>query len=368
MKPVRELFRFRPRLRLSEWRKAVGDWTRRRRLVTACAVVLLALGVGLAVVVVRPAGDGLGEEDAFRVRERTVTVAALEQRIDTLVALYRLREPEGGSEREAFRREAAKSMAVGMILDEEAEAAGVSVSDEEARAGLAKVVQERLGGDRTNLDDFMAEVGVSEQDVLDEIRRTLETSRLYERVTSKVPIPSDAEVRAEFVANADRMRTPEQRDVSNIVVETEATAREVLRRLRAGESFAALAREVSLDATSRDLGGRLGRHVADELEGPYAELAFAARPGRPFGPIQLGDGWNVGLVTEVVGARPLRLAETMDTLRASLRSRQQLQVWSAWMAKAITRAGVVYADRFRPPSPETPPRIGPPANDDAPED
>ncbi len=365
MKPVRELFRSLPPPRLSEWRKAVEGWTRRRRLVAAFAVALLALGIGLAVVLVRPVGDGLGDGDAFRVRERTVTVEALERRIDTLVALYRLREPEDGPEREAFRREAAKSMAVGMILDEEAVAAGLSVSDEEAREGLAKVVQDRLGGDRTNLDDFMAEVGVSEGDVLDEIRRTLETSRLYEKVTSNVPTPSDAEVRAEFVANADRMRTPEQRDVSNIVVETEAAARDVLRRLRAGESFAALAREVSLDATSRDLGGRLGRRVADELEGPYAEAAFAARPGRPFGPLRLGDGWNVGLVTEVVAARPLRLVETMDTLRASLRSRRQLEVWSAWMAKAIARAGVVYAEDYRPPSPETPPRIGPPANDAA---
>lgn len=364
MKSVRELFRTRPPLP-SGWREAVAGWPRRRKAVAALVALLVAAGLGLAVVLVRPAGDGLDDGDAFRVRERTVTEAALERRIDTLVALYRLREPERGSEREDFRREAAKSMAVSMILDEEADAAGLSVSDDEARAGLAKVVEDRLGGDRSNLDDFMSEVGVSEDDVLDEIRRTLETTRLYEQVTSDVPVPSDAEVRAEFVANADRMRTPEQRDLSNIVVDTEAAAREVLQRLQAGESFAALAREVSLDATSRDLGGRLGRRVEDELEEPYADVAFAARQGSPFGPLQLGDGWNVGVVTKVVEARPLRLAETRETLRASLRGRQQLEVWSTWMARAIARAGVVYADEYRPLSPDTPPRIGPPVDEAA---
>ncbi|MCX6398684.1 MAG: peptidylprolyl isomerase [Propionibacteriales bacterium] len=368
MKSVRELFRTRPPLRPWGWREAVAGWTRRRKAVAALVAVLVAVGVALAVVLVPSPGDGLDDGDAFRVGERTITEAALERRIDTLVALYRLREPEQGPERANFRREAAKSMALSMVLDEEADAAGVSVSDDDARAGLAKVVEERLGGDRSNLDEFMAEVGVSEKDVLDEIRRTLETSRLYEQVTSDVPVPSDAEVRAEFVANADRMRTPEQRALSNIVVDTEAGAREVLQRLRAGESFAALAREVSLDATSRDVGGRLGRRVADELERPYAEAAFAARPGSPFGPLQLGDGWNVGVVTEVVEARALRLAETRETLRASLRSRKQLEVWTAWMAEAIARSGVVYADEYRPPSPDTPPRIGPPVDDAAPVD
>lgn len=366
MTSVRELFRGRPALRASHWREVVAGWTRRRRRAFgALLVALVALGIVLTVVAARPWGDRLGDDDAFRVGDHTVTEAELERRIDTLVALYRLREPEDGPEREVFRREAAKSMAVSMILDEEADATGVSVSDEEARRGLAKVIEERLGGDRANLDDFLAEVGVSEGDVLDEIRRTLETSRLYEQVTSDVPVPSDAEVRAEFVAHADRMRTPEQRDLSNIVVDTETAAREVLRRLRDGESFAALAREISLDPTSRELGGRLGRRAASELEGPYAEAAFEARQGSPFGPLKLGDAWNVGLVTKVVAARPLRLEETRETLRASLRSRQQLEVWSAWMARAIARAGVVYADEYRPSSPGTPPRIGPPVDEAA---
>lgn len=352
MSSLRELFRSFVARRPRRWR-AVG-----------ISVIILGAGLvaSLLVVLERSSDQELGEGDAFRVDGRTVSEAALESRIDTLVALYRLREPDGGSAEETFRREAAKSMAVSMILDEEAERAGLAVTDDQARAGLSKVVEERLAGNRGDLDDFLAEVGVSEDDVLDEIRRTLETSRLYGQVTSDVPVPSDDEVRAEFAANADRMRTPEQRDVSNIVVETEGAAKAVLARLRSGESFAALAREVSLDGASRDLGGRLGRRVADELETPYADAAFAARPGRPFGPLRIGDGWNVGVVTKVFAGRPLRLEETLETLRESLRSREQLDVWSTWLAAAIKRAGVVYADGYRPSSPDTPPRIGPPAD------
>lgn len=349
---------------LLEWFRRLVALRPRRSRAMGIAVIVLGVGLvaGLVVVLEPSSGRELEEGDAFRVDGRTVSEAALESRIDTLVALYRLREPDGGSEEETFRREAAKSMVVSMILDEEAERAGLAVTDEQARAGLSKVVEERLAGNRGDLDDFLAEVGVSEDDVLDEIRRTLETSRLYERVTADVPVPTDDEVRSEFVANADRMRTPEQRDLSNIVVQTEDAAKAVLARLRRGESFAALAREVSLDGASRDLGGRLGRRVADELETPYADAAFAARPGRPFGPLRIGEGWNVGVVTEVVASRPLRLEETLETLRESLRSREQLEVWSTWLATVIKRAGVVYADGYRPPSPDTPPRIGPPAD------
>jgi peptidyl-prolyl cis-trans isomerase C len=63
----------------------------------------------------------------------------------------------------------------------------------------------------------------------------------------------------------------EERLVSHILLPEEEKARDVLRRLEAGESFETLARELSWDVESREQGGRLG--WINYLDFPYARLA-----------------------------------------------------------------------------------------------
>jgi peptidyl-prolyl cis-trans isomerase C len=322
----------------------------------ALAVVLAG---GSAVTLVGHHAGALPTGVAFRVAGHDVTVSELDSRIATLTALYSLKKPTGGSALATFRRDAAKSMAVSMILEDQAKADGIVVSSSEAQAGLDRVIQQDLGGDTTKFTTFLGNAGISQNDVLAEVSRTIATSRLYSKVTRSVKAPTDAQAQADYTAHQADMVSPEERTLSNIVVGSEAAAKQVLARLRSGESFRAVAKATSLDASTRVQGGSLGTHAAADLDSGYAKVAFAAPVHTLFGPVSTGTGtWNVGYVDAVQPSAPLTFAQVKSTLIAALQSRAQLKVWNAWLTRVIRAAAVEYADEYRPANPNSAPAIG----------
>jgi foldase protein PrsA len=97
----------------------------------------------------------------------------------------------------------------------------------------------------------------------------------------------------------------EQVNARHIVVRSREEAEHVLERLNAGEGFAALAAEYSLDTTTRELGGNLGWFARNELF--YAnleEIAFQLEIGQVAGPIATSLGYHV-IQTLDKGVRPI---------------------------------------------------------------
>lgn len=107
--------------------------------------------------------------------------------------------------------------------------------------------------------------------------------------------------------------------LSIIVTPSEESARAVLRRLNAGEDFARVARDASIDA-SATVGGDLGFFAQGELQPPeVASEAFTLRPGH-YSPVPLktSAGWTLVKVTERRMAEPLSKAEIAQRIRREL--------------------------------------------------
>lgn len=323
----------------------------RTAAVLAAAVLLAAGGLGWALV-----GDdgGLEAGSVLRFEDTLLTEEDLEARVEVLSALYGVERPEGQNA-EDFDRAAAKSAAVALVLDADAEERGLEVSQKEVNDQLDALIEQQLVGGREEFVQFLATVGLSEQDVLDEIERQMLTAGLVQEVTADVPEPTEADARAAYDENRDRMATPETRRLRNIVVGSRAEAARVLRAAQRGQSFTELVQIWSRDQSTREAGGNLGTVSAMQLEDSYAEAAFTAREGEVFGPVQTRFGWNVGLVVEVEPSTPLGFDDVREQLLEELYSHDRLAVWRDYLGGLLEEADVQYAGRFRPDDPTAPP-------------
>jgi len=321
--------------------------SRRVLLVGAVLAVAVAVVVGL---VWRPWASDVPDDAAFVVGDQAVSVSELDRHNESLRALYGVQEPSAESEQADFRRQSAKSMAIGIVLDHAADDASVDVPEEEVDRALAVFVDTEFGGDREEFLDALGNVGTSEDDVRAEIRRQLRLRQLLDEVDGEVEVADD-EVVAAFEERKDTLATPERRRMRNIVVATRADAARVRQQLDAGADVTRLARQVSMDAATRTKGGDLGAVSRDDLVPAVGRAVFGAGPGAAYGPVQGPQGWNVGVVTEVLPRIPATLARVGDELRATLEAEESQRRWTAWLEDQLRGAGIEYADGYRPEDP-----------------
>ncbi|WP_110207805.1 peptidylprolyl isomerase [Nocardioides daejeonensis] len=331
---------------------------RTRVLVGLMALVVL-LGAGW---VVHDRMTGLPDDAALRYDGHVVTKSELDRRADTLNALYGIAKPTDAAARGDFQRDIAKSVAVSLILDKAARDRHISISEKSARDTLASMLAAQLGPEpRRAFEQLLTEFGVSEGDILGEIRRQQAIAQLFKSVTQKtVDGVSVADAQARYDADPAAFARPERRKIANIVVAERSEARRLLARARAGDGFAALAREMSLDDATRAKGGLLGVVTANDLDVTYSKAAFRVEAGDFFGPVQTAYGWNVGAVLQVLPGRALPFSKVQADALDVVRSERALTTWREWLARQIKDAEVEYADDYRPEHPDEPPaEVGP---------
>ena len=143
-------------------------------------------------------------------------------------------------------------------------------------------------------------------------------------------VVSDAAVADFYQKNAAQFATPEVAHARHILVrvdekasaEDQAKAKArieaVAARLKAGEDFAAVAKEVSEDPGSAVQGGDLGWFQHGQMVPEFDKAAFALKTGEVSEPVKTQFGWHLILLEERKEAGQKPLDEVKDQIRQRL--------------------------------------------------
>ena len=183
------------------------------------------------------------------------------------------------------RQDILDGMIDSLLIEQGAAALGITVTDEELESQVQADIT--AGGGQAAFDEWLAVTGQTRDDYKVMLRQSLFSQRVMDAVT--VSVKGEAE----------------QVHARDIVLDSEQTAQQVLAVLQQGADFATVAKEYSLDETTRDSGGDLGwfprGRIAPELE----NAAFALQPGQLSGIVGLSDGYHILQVVERDAARRL---------------------------------------------------------------
>jgi len=116
---------------------------------------------------------------------------------------------------------------------------------------------------------------------------------LMESVLTKVAkdAETDAAMKKIYDEAAAEQKPEEEVHARHILVGSEADAQAVLKRLKAGEDFAKVAKEMSKDPGSE--GGDLGWFTKDRMVPEFAEAAFKLKDGELSDPVKSQFGWHI---------------------------------------------------------------------------
>ncbi len=231
------------------------------------------------------AGPPPSAQEVARVNGVVLTLADLDREMRHTRAYYRwqlgidLDAPENAVQLAQARQEALQRIVDQELIRQIAEglfppgqsAPPITVSDEEVRAQAQEY--EAQAGDREVL---LEQNGfLSYEEFLEFVQGNLRVEKL-----------------------AALYGLGEQIHVRHILVATEEEARRVLERLKAGEDFAQLARELSRDTASGKNGGDLGWIGRGMTVEPFEKAAFALEVGRWSEPVQTQFGFHIIQVLE----------------------------------------------------------------------
>lgn len=280
--------------------------------------VSLALAVVLVVVLIKPPFQNSSSQDAVA----TVNGADI-----TKDELYEKLVEAGG-------QPTLDSMITMKIVEQEADKAGISVSEADIDAEVAKLTEE-VGGEDT-LQALLLQNGMSIEDLRAQMPLQIQLRKLLE---PQVEV-TDADIEADFEANKAMYDTAEQVRASHILVETKEEADAVLKELNEGADFAELAKEKSTDTASGAQGGDLNFFSYGDMVPEFSEAAFALETGELSEPVQSSYGFHVIKVTERKEAHTATLEEKKEEIREKLISTQVSQLSSGWLADKKAEATI----------------------------
>ena len=167
-------------------------------------------------------------------------------------------------------------------------------------------------------------------------------------------VPNPEQIKAYYEQNLAKFKQDEQRQVSHILIKAEsdkgaakAKAEDVLKQVKAGGDFAALAKKLSQDPGSAAQGGDLGTFGRGSMVKPFEDAAFSLKEGEISGLVESEFGFHIIKVLAIKGAK----VKSFDEMRGELeKDWKKLEAQKKYAESAEAFSNTVYeqSDSLKP--------------------
>lgn len=257
--------------------------------------------------------------------------------------------PIPAERRDEVMRRALDQLVTYTVLTQEAKARNVTVTDAELEARIKKMQSQfpsepefikALEARNTTLERLRADARID-----------MVIGKMMEAEVAAGPPPTDAELREFYDKNPNNFKQNEAVRASHILImvdekadpaakqKARATIDDVLKRARAGEDFAKLAREHSQDGSAAQ-GGDLGFFPRGQMVPAFDKAAFALKPGEISDVVTTQFGYHIIKMAEQRTASTVPFEQVSTKIKQFLTEQQKQRRASAFIEDAKKRAKI----------------------------
>lgn len=289
---------------------------------------VLAFFAVLALMPAHVAQAAVVEKVVAVVNDRIVTLSELRQEIKDVA-----KSPEA----EIDAREVLDAMIDRILLDQQAAARKISVSDEEVRA-IVKSQQKSMNLDEEAIAEELKKQNMTEELFYRQWKYQILSRRLLDSVTQGSIAVTDREIEEYHRKHYGEEGSGygKQTKIAHILIDQEtegalSKAEEVLELAKSGEPFAQLASKYSMDASSAQNGGLLGYFVKGDLVPEIESAVEKTAVNGIAGPVKTSRGYHVIKVLEKIEDEKSSVSRYRDRIKHQIYMEKVERFITSWL-------------------------------------
>jgi foldase protein PrsA len=168
--------------------------------------------------------------------------------------------------------------------------------------------------------NFLSQTGQTQADILFRFR----INTIFQKLIAKhEPAVTQARIQAYYNQHVSQFGTPATRNIRIVLAKTAAEANTAKHALQSGQSWNKVAKQYSIDPTSKNSGGLLVGVTKGQQDAALDSAAFSAPLNKLLGPVKGQFGYYVFEVTKITPAKQQSLAQAEALIRQTLTGQNQ---------------------------------------------
>lgn len=256
--------------------------------------------------------------------------------------------PQGAENKLQISRQVIARLIIQQLQLSEAARRGITADEKQVEQDYQRVRQNPQIAGEEDFRSKLAEFGFTPETFRQRIREGIVIEKLLASIAGPV---SESQIREVYNQERDQFRQIKLRRIQLLIdakhpdVAQHELALDLVRRLKSGANFAALARTYSNDAETKASGGGTNQFIQlSNISDPsLSEALWGARPGVALAPRKLGDAWWIFLVD---AKRVQPFTEVRAQLTTQLQQQADQGAQRSFIQTSVIKADIIVNPRY----------------------